>query len=288
MVPMLRQDAGIGVLALVWQEARAFPSEQLPLLQTFADQAVIAIENVRLFTELQHKNAALTQAHAQVTEALEQQTATSEILRVISSSPTDVHPVFESIAESALRLCTAAHSVVGRYDGQLLHLAAHAHVGAEGVEAMRQLFPLRPSRRILSTRAILDRTVVHLPDVLEDAEYDRTQALALRNRAALAVPMLRNGEPIGTIFVGRSEPQPFTETQIALLQTFADQAVIAIENVRLFKELEARNRDLTEALEQQTATGEILHVSRARPPISDRSSRLSLRMPPGSVRLLTS
>ena len=237
--PMMRDRRPIGAIVVARSPVGFFPDRQVELLKTFADQAVIAIENVRLFNETK--------------EALEQQTATSDILRVISSSPTDDQPVFDAIAESALRLCGAAHSVVGRYDGQLLHLAAHAHVGAEGVEAMRQLFPLRPSRRILSTRAILDRTVVHLPDVLEDAEYDRTQALALRNRAALAVPMLRNGEPIGTIFVGRSEPQPFTEAQIELLKTFADQAVIAIENVRLFKELETRNRDLT-------ATGEILQV----------------------------
>jgi signal transduction histidine kinase len=235
-VPMVRDGRVIGAVAVGRVEVCPFTDQEIALLRTFAAQAVIAIENVRLFTETK--------------EALEQQTATSEILRVISSSPTDVQPVFDAIAENALRLCGAAYSVVGRYDGQLLHLAAHAHVGAEGVEAMRRLFPMRPSRTITSTRAILDRSVVHLADALEDPEYDRPTALAMQNRATLAVPMLRDGEPIGTIFVGRPEPQPFTGKQIELLLTFADQAVIAIENVRLFKELEASNREIAEKSRQ--------------------------------------
>jgi GAF domain-containing protein/CheY-like chemotaxis protein len=252
-VPMLREGAAVGAIAVTRAQAGGFAPAEIALLQTFADQAVIAVENARLLSELQARNADLT-------EALEQQTATSEILRVISSSPTDVQPVFDAIARSAMRLCDAAYGVIGRYDGQLLHLAAHAHVRAEGVEAMQQLFPMRPSRAVTSSRAILDRAVVHVPDVLQDPDYARPVALGLQNRATLAVPMLRDGEPIGTISVGRLEPEPFTEKQIALLQTFADQAVIAIENVRLFTELEARNSELRVALEQQTATSEVLKV----------------------------
>jgi PAS domain S-box-containing protein len=252
-VPMLRDGLPVGSIAVARSQTGTFPDSHVDLLKTFADQAVIAIENVRLFQELEAKNRDLT-------ETLEQQTATSEILRVISSSPTDVQPVFDTIAQSTMRLCDAAYSVIGRYDGHLLHLAAHAHVRSEGVEALQRLFPMRPSRATTTSRAILDRTVVHVPDVLEDPDYARPVAVAIQNRSTLAVPMLRDGEPIGTISVGRLEPRPFTERQIELLQTFAAQAVIAIQNVRLFQELEVRNRDLTETLEQQTATSEILRV----------------------------
>jgi signal transduction histidine kinase/putative methionine-R-sulfoxide reductase with GAF domain/HAMP domain-containing protein len=202
----------------------------------------------------------LADANRDLTEALEQQTATSEILRVISSSPTELQPVFDAIAHNAVRLCNATYSVIGRYDGQLLHLVAHDHVRPEGVQAMLQLFPMRPSRATTSSRAILDRAVVHVPDVLEDPDYALPVALGLQNRSTLAVPMLREGNPIGSISVGRLEPQPFTEKQIALLQTFADQAVIAVATVRLFKELETRNAELTETLARQMATGEVLRA----------------------------
>src|SRR5262249_4845384 len=199
---------------------------------------------VRLFTETK--------------ETLERQTATSEILRVISSTPTDTQPVFEAIAREAIRLCRASYSVVGRYDGQLIHLAAYQQVRAEGVQAISERFPLRPSRSTTTSRAILDGAVVHIPDVLEDHEYDKAITLGIQNCSTLAVPMLQRGEPIGTISVGRLEPRPFSDTQIELLQTFADQAVIAIENVRLFNETK-------EALEQQTATSEILRVISSSP-----------------------
>ena len=199
----------------------------------------------------------LAEANRDLTEALEQQTATSEILQVISQSPTDVQPVFDAIAREAMRLCSASYGVVGRYDGQLLHLAAHEHVRPEGVEAMKRLFPTRPGRATTSSRAVLERAVVHVADALADPDYDKSVASGLQNRSVLAVPMLRSGEVIGTISVGRLEPQPFSDTQVALLQTFADQAVIAIENVRLFKELEERTQALTRSVEELRALGEV-------------------------------
>src|SRR5712692_4000718 len=159
-----------------------------------------------------------------------------------------------------MRLCEGSFGIVSRYDGELVHLAAHTHVTTEGVELIQQMFPLRPVRGSVHGRVVLEGGVVHIPDVQADAEYSPSLSEALRNRSTLAVPLLLDGRVVGAIAVGRLEVRPFTDTQIALLKTFADQAVIAIENVRLFKELEARNTELTESLEQQTATSEILRV----------------------------
>ena len=281
-VPMLRNGDPIGAIT-VWRTTLGpFSDAHVGLLQTFADQAVIAIENVRLFTELQEKNRALTQAHAQVTESLEQQTATSEILRVISSSPGDIQPVFEAIAANAARLCDAVNGLVIRFDGQLLHLAAHHNVDPERLAAVRQAYPRPPSRGALSGRAILTRAVVHVPDVSKDPEYTLPAATTIGYRSVLAVPMMHEGVARGTILVARDVVAPFADTHIALIQTFADQAVIAIENVRLFKELEARNSALTESLEQQTATSEILRVISSSPtdlqPVMDAVAENAARL----------
>jgi GAF domain-containing protein len=258
-VPMLRDGRPIGSINVHKAEPGPFTDAQVALLKTFADQAVIAIENVRLFQELQARNRDLT-------EALEQQTATAEILRVISSSPTDVQPVFDTIARNARRLCDADSVGVLMYDGELLHVESLDNANAEAADALAQAYPMPASYGHASGRAILTGRPVHIPDTLADRDYALDVVRVAGLRSVLSVPMLRNGTPIGTITVHTwAEPRPFSDKQIALLQTFADQAVIAIENVRLFQELQARNRDLSEALEQQTATSEILRVISSSP-----------------------
>ena len=253
-VPLLREGAAIGAVGIRRIEVLPFNEQQIALLQTFADQAVIAIENVRLFRELEARNRDLT-------TALDRQTATSEILRVISQAPTDAHPVFEAVARHAMRLCESTIGVVSRYDGEFLHLVAHSHHDSpEAVEMVKQVFPARPSRAMLHGRVVLEGAVVHLPDVFADPDFRHSIAVAFRARSALGVPMLLDGRVIGVVAVARAELRPFADSQIALLQTFADQAVIAVENVRLFTELQASNRELTTALDTQTATSDILRV----------------------------
>ena len=267
-VPMFRDGQPIGAIVVARSQAGFFPERQIALLQTFADQAVIAIENVRLFTELQEKNKALTVAHAHVTEALEQQTATAEILRVISSSPTDVQPVFEAIGESAVRLMGAAMASVYEFDGTLVHLRVLMPDTWPHAEELRQRYPRPPSPDLAAGAVILKRAVLHIADLQTDlASPLLTRQIAERMglKGVLWVPMLREETPIGVIGVTRAEVGLFSDKQVALLRTFADQAVIAIENVRLFKELEARNRDLKQALEQQTATSEVLRVISSSP-----------------------
>ena len=259
-VPLLREGAPVGMIAVMRGQPGRFSETQTELLKTFADQAVIAIENVRLFTELQQKNDALTQAHAQVTESLEQQTATADILRVIASSPTDLQPVFDAIAERAMHLCGASSAGVSRFDGELVHNVALANVSPETAIAIRSMFPMPPSPRSAAARSILTGGIVHIPDVVEDTEYGIATQTQEAFRSVVSVPMLHKGKAIGAVAVGRPIPGPFPENQVALLKTFADQAVIAIENVRLFTELEARNRELTESLQQQTATADVLKV----------------------------
>ena len=229
---------------------RPFTESQIELVETFADQAVIAIENVRLFQELK--------------ESLEQQTATSEILGVIASSPTDIQPVLNTVAETAARLCEAIDVMVLRVDGEILRLVAHHGPIPAGDVSLH--------RGTLGGRTVIERRLFHIRDLQAEVdEFPEGSALARDrgHRTTLSVPLLRENVAIGNIQVRRDEVRPFSDQQIVFLQTFADQAVIAIENVRLFKELQARNRDLPEALEQQTATSEVLRVIA---PLADRCS----------------
>jgi signal transduction histidine kinase len=237
-IPMLRAGEPIGAMTVGWAEPEAFDEQQVDLMRTFASQAVIAIENVRLFRELDVRNRDLT-------ETLEQQTATAEILRVISSSQTDVQPVFETIAENSLRLCEATFSTVFRFDGQLVHLEALRNISSEGAAAIREAFPMPLSRAGASARAIMTRRIVHIADVREDPDY-ALQGLAqvAAFRSILSVPMLRDGLPIGTITVAAERTVAFPDKQVALLKTFADQAVIAVENVRLFTEIQEKTQQL--------------------------------------------
>ena len=248
-VPMLHQGRVIGVVAVTRPSPGAFSPEQIQILSTFADQAVIAIENVRLFKELEARNRDLT--------------ATSEILQVISRSPTDVQPVFSAIAKSAAHLTGAVMATVYEFDGGLIRLRVVSPDDWPHADDLRRNFPTTPARNFAAGRVVLDRAVLHRADLQNDPDTpELTRALAgpMGLRGVLWVPMLRDGEPAGVIGVAREESALFSDEQVRLLQTFADQAVIAIENVRLFTELQARNRDLTGALARQTATSEVLRV----------------------------
>ena len=227
-------------------EVRPFTPGQIKLLETFANQAVIALENVRLFNELK--------------ESLEQQTATSEILGVIASSPTDIQPVLNTIAENAARLCEAVDAAIHRFDGSALWHAAHYGPIPTTKNLGEQIVC---TRGVVHGRAILDRQTIHVADMtaeLESFPGSKELQQITGTRSIVATPLLREGESVGVIVIRRLEVRPFTEKQIGLLKTFADQAVIAIENVRLFKELQDRNAELREALEHQTATSEVLSI----------------------------
>jgi len=244
-VPMLRGGEPIGAITVGWADPAAYGDTQVTLLQTFADQAVIAIENVRLFNETR--------------EALERQTATADILKVIASSPSDVQPVFEAIAERSKRLVDALSTTVFRLEDGVMHLKAFTTTNPEADATLKTMFPA-PLSNFSWGEAISNGDIHRVVDTEQEIEGMRELARLRGYRSMLFVPLLRDGAPIGLIAVTRVEPGPFVEHHVQLLQTFADQAVIAIENVRLFDEVQARTEDLRESLQQQTATADVLKV----------------------------
>ena len=265
MVPMLKDNELIGAFSVYRQEVRPFTDKQIALVQNFAAQAVIAIENARLLNELRQRTADLT-------EALEQQTATSEVLQVISSSPGDLEPVFDKMLENAVRICDAKFGNIYRWDGDALHLVATHNTPPAFAEARRRSPIPSRVRKLLSVacwrpkRWFTSPTLRQSRLTLNNAIRQSLQPsnLAVYGRVC-AVPMLKENELIGAFTLSRQEVRPFTDKQIALVQNFAAQAVIAIENARLLNELRQRTADLTESLEQQTATSEVLQVISSSP-----------------------
>jgi signal transduction histidine kinase len=245
IVPMLKEGSAIGAISVVREQPGPLTDKQIALLHTFADQAVIAIENVRLFNETR--------------EALERQTATAEILRVISSSPNDVQPVFDTILENALRLCDAHLGMLLLFDGRQFRTGAQRGANAEYAKYLRERAPFEPGEAAPLERMIVECRPVNVPDMKDTEEYRAGATNIVTGvevggiRSYVAVPMLKEGSVIGVIAIYRPEPRPFAQKQVDLVETFASQAVIAIENVRLFNEI-------NEALRQQTATAQVLQT----------------------------
>ncbi len=251
-VPLIREGRALGTILVRRAEVRPFEQKDIALLTTFADQAAIAIENVRLFKAEQQRTAELS-------DALEQQTATANVLDVISRSAFDLRAVFETVAENSVRLCGADRANVYRFDGEFLQMGAGFNLPREFQE-WAEKNPNRPGRHSTSARAALERRTVHILDVQADPEYSYKAADFQPIRTALGVPILKGDELLGVIVVYHLEVRPFTDKQIALVETFADQAAIAIENVRLFEAEQQRSHELTESLQQQTATSDVLKI----------------------------
>jgi GAF domain-containing protein len=249
-VPLLREGVPIGVITLQHRTIRPFTDKQIELVQTFADQAVIAIENVRLFDDVQARTRELS-------ELLQQQTATADVLKVISRSAFDLQMVLDTLTESAARLCDADMAAITRPRGAAYYYATNYGFPPDYAEYAKSS-PLEPGQGTVVGRALLKAKTVHIPDVGADSDYTHLKAQQLGGfRTVLAVPLLREGNPIGVIALARRTVRPFSDKQIELVNTFADQAVIAIENVRLFDEVQARTRELARSVAELRALGEV-------------------------------
>jgi GAF domain-containing protein len=249
-VPLLREGSCVGVMAMTRATPRPFTNKQIELVTTFADQAVIAIENVRLFEEVQARTKELS-------EALEQQTATSDVLNIISRSPSELQPVLDTIVKTAAQLCSAEYSFIVKCADDRCHLVAANRVEAEHIQYLARN-PVTIDRSSVTGRVALERRTVHVADVLADPEFQQLDWQRVgKQRTVLGVPLLREGALIGVMILARTEIKPFTEKQVDLVSTFADQAMIAIENARLFEELQARTRELTQSIEELRALGDV-------------------------------
>ena len=244
-VPILKGDDLLGVIIIYRFEVRPFTDKLIALVETFADQAAIAIENVRLFEEVQQRTEALA-------ESLQQQTATADVLKVISRSAFDLPTVLQTLVESAARLCEADKTTIIRRKGAALYVIEACGFSQEFMQAVKDM-PIEPTSGLAAGRALLEGQVVHIPDVEADPDYTFTAKTLGDIRTTLAVPMLREGEAIGVLILTRSAVRPFTDKQLETASTFADQAAIAIENVRLFDSVEARTRELATSLAELRA-----------------------------------